>query len=94
MRSDIRSVSLTQIRIPWQASFGTKKRSTGLWLCRPNEWDRAKTFYNIIRKINPDAVQGSNWDPDSIMHYPFEARLIKEPSRYQTGLQPQGGLSS
>jgi hypothetical protein len=60
----------------------------------PNEWDRAKTFYNIIRKINPDAVQGSNWDPDSIMHYPFEAGLIKEPSRYQTGLQPQGGLSS
>ena len=35
----------------------------------PNRWDRQKTFYNIIRKIAPDTVQGSNWDPDSVMHY-------------------------
>jgi hypothetical protein len=59
----------------------------------PNEWDREKTFDNIISKIRPDTVQGSSWDPDSIMHYPFEAGLIKEPVRFRTGLQPAGGLS-
>jgi hypothetical protein len=59
----------------------------------PNSWDRNKTFHNIIRKIDPDTVQGSSWDPDSIMHYPFGSGLIKEPPQYRTGLQPAGGLS-
>ena len=38
----------------------------------PNNWSRETTFHNIIRKIQPDRVQGSTWDPDSVMHYPFE----------------------
>jgi hypothetical protein len=59
----------------------------------PNRWDRTKTFNNIISKIDPDTVQGSNWDPDSIMHYPFEAGLIREPAQYRQGLSPAGGLS-
>jgi hypothetical protein len=59
----------------------------------PNSWDRNKTFHNIIRKIDPDTVQGSSWDPNSIMHYPFGSGLIKEPTQYRTGLQPAGGLS-
>lgn len=59
----------------------------------PNFWSREKTHYNIIRKINPDEVQGSSWDPDSIMHYPFEPGLIKQPQNFQNGLQPTGGLS-
>jgi hypothetical protein len=59
----------------------------------PNRWDRATTFHNIIRKIQPDSVQGSNWDPHSIMHYPFEAGLIKDPETYRNGLDPEGGLS-
>ena len=59
----------------------------------PNGWSRDKTYYNIIRKIDPDTVQGSNWDPNSIMHYPFEAGLIKEPAQYRSGLRPTGGLS-
>ena len=60
----------------------------------PNRWDREKTHWNIIRKIAPDTVQGSSWDPDSIMHYPFEAGLILKPDRYRTEpLQPAGGLS-
>jgi hypothetical protein len=59
----------------------------------PNNWDRQTTYYNIIRKISADTVQGSNWDPNSIMHYPFESGLIMEPTRYQEGLQPAGGLS-
>jgi hypothetical protein len=59
----------------------------------PNSWDRSTTFHNIIRKIDPDMVQGSNWDPDSIMHYPFEAGLIKEPAPYRNGVDPAPGLS-
>lgn len=59
----------------------------------PNEWDRETTYYNIIRKISPDTVQGSSWDPDSIMHYPFEPGLIKEPEQYRNGLNPAPGLS-
>jgi hypothetical protein len=30
----------------------------------PNNWPREKTQWNILRKIEPDTVQGSNWDPD------------------------------
>ncbi|MDA1315618.1 MAG: M12 family metallopeptidase [Acidobacteria bacterium] len=60
----------------------------------PNFWPREKTFHNIIRKIDPDTVQGSNWDPDSVMHYPFDAGLIQEPARFRTGLRPAPGLSS
>lgn len=59
----------------------------------PNKWTRSKTFYNIIRKIEPDTVQGSVWDPDSIMHYPFNAGLIDLPEQYRNGLTPAGGLS-
>ncbi|HWO12483.1 MAG TPA: M12 family metallopeptidase [Polyangiaceae bacterium] len=59
----------------------------------PNEWTREQTFHNIIRKIVPDTVQGSSWDPDSIMHYPFEAGLINRPERYREGLRPAGDLS-
>jgi len=60
----------------------------------PNNWDRDKTFFNIIRKIPPDQVQGSTWDPNSIMHYPFGAGLIQEPAEYRTGLNPPGGISA
>ena len=61
----------------------------------PNNWDRQTTFHNIIRKIAPDQVQGSNWDHDSVMHYPFEAGMIKDPAEFQTQpLLPAGGLSA
>lgn len=60
----------------------------------PNFWDRAKTKRNIIDKIDPDDVQGSEWDPNSIMHYPFERNLIREPAQFRNGLQPAGGLSA
>lgn len=60
----------------------------------PNFWDRDKTYHNIIRKIDPDTVQGSSWDPDSIMHYPFRAALIDAPEPYaSSGVTPPGGLS-
>ncbi len=60
----------------------------------PNRWTRAQTFHNIIRKIEPDTVQGSNWDPNSIMHYPFRAGMIKEPVEFASGLTPEPGLSA
>ena len=60
----------------------------------PNRWPREKTFRNIIRKIAPDEVQGSEWDPDSIMHYPFGAGLIDLPEAHRAGLYPAPGLSS
>lgn len=59
----------------------------------PNSWSRGTTFHNIIRKITPDTVQGSNWDPNSVMHYPFGPGLIQEPAQYRNGLTPAGGLS-
>jgi hypothetical protein len=61
----------------------------------PNEWSRQKTYYNIIRKLTENSVEGTTWDPDSVMHYPFEAGLIKQPAKYLTQpLQPAGGLSA
>lgn len=59
----------------------------------PNNWDRETTKHNIIRKLDPNEVVGSEWDPDSIMHYPFEAGLIAKPADYANGLTPKGGLS-
>jgi hypothetical protein len=61
----------------------------------PNSWNREKTFHNIIRKISPDAVQGSEWDPNSVMHYPFGPGLINKPAQFRaTGITPAGGLST
>jgi hypothetical protein len=61
----------------------------------PNGWSREVTFHNIIRKIEADTVQGSNWDKDSVMHYPFSAGLITSPAEFKKrALQPAGGLSA
>ena len=60
----------------------------------PNDWDRKTTFANILEKIEPDTVKGSEWDPNSIMHYEFEKGLIQKPARYRKGLKPKGGLSA
>jgi hypothetical protein len=60
----------------------------------PNFWSRDKTHYNVIRKISPAAVHGSEWDKDSIMHYQFQAGLINIPEQYRTQpLIPDQGLS-
>ncbi|MFN9624076.1 MAG: matrixin family metalloprotease [Cyanobacteriota bacterium] len=61
----------------------------------PNNWPRTTTFENIIRKLDPRDVAGSTWDPNSVMHYPFEPGLIKSPPPYdKNGINPAGGLSS
>lgn len=60
---------------------------------KPNAWSRAQTYANIIEKIEADTVQGSRWDPNSVMHYAFGKGLIASPPRFRAGLTPAGGLS-
>jgi len=59
----------------------------------PNNWDRAKTFHNVLRKLDPTEVQGSTWDPDSIMEYRFPGGLILQPEQYRGGISPAGTIS-
>lgn len=59
----------------------------------PNNWSQQQTFHNVLRKLEPADVEGSQWDPDSVMEYWFPGGLIKEPAQYSEGLQPAGGLS-
>jgi len=56
-------------------------------------WSQSTTFFNILRKIDASTVGGTTWDPDSIMHYAFARGLILQPTQYQNGLTPHGGLS-
>lgn len=61
----------------------------------PNFWSRDKTFWNIIRKLSQSDVEGSEWDKDSIMHYPFEAGMIVKPEEFKSKrLIPSPGLSA
>jgi hypothetical protein len=61
----------------------------------PNNWDHDTTFHNILEKLSTQQVQGSTWDPDSIMEYEFEPGLIDEPDQYDiNGLTPPGTLSN
>jgi len=56
-------------------------------------WGRATTDFNILDKFDSQTVEGSNWDPNSIMHYSFAQGLIRQPEQYRNGLTPQPGLS-
>lgn len=56
-------------------------------------WDEDTTDHNILDTIDPATVEGSTWDPNSIMHYSFAAGLINLPVQFRTGLQPAPGLS-
>lgn len=60
----------------------------------PNNWPRETTFNNILRKLDVGEVEGSQWDPNSIMHYAFPSGLIERPEQYRNGLTPAGGLST
>jgi hypothetical protein len=59
----------------------------------PNFWPPEKTLNNIISKYRPSDVNGSVWDPDSIMEYPFHPGLILQPEKYRAGLFPPGRIS-
>ncbi|MFI1164402.1 M12 family metallopeptidase [Streptomyces sp. NPDC020801] len=59
----------------------------------PNHWSRDTTYANILRRLDPGEVNGSVWDPLSIMEYPFASGLILEPELYRRGIDPPGTLS-
>lgn len=60
----------------------------------PNNWTRDQTHWNVLRKLSQSEVDGSDWDPDSIMHYQFGRGLILDPSDYKNAdLIPDPGLS-
>ena len=59
----------------------------------PNNWSPENTYHNVLRKIPQSFVEGSSWDPNSIMHYSFAPGLIRNPLEYANGLQPNLGLS-
>ncbi len=59
----------------------------------PNNWTRRQTLHNVLRKLSAAIVEGSDWDPDSIMHYGFPPGLILQPAEYQGGITPALGLS-
>ena len=56
-------------------------------------WDEEKTDKNILNTLDPSTVEGSGWDPDSIMHYSFVRGLIEQPAQFRNGLKPAAGLS-
>jgi hypothetical protein len=61
----------------------------------PNSWPRETTFHNILEQLATQQVQGSTWDPDSIMEYEFEPGLIDVPDQYDlNGLTPPATLSA
>jgi len=59
----------------------------------PNNWSRDKTSHNVLRTLDPNSVEGSEWDPNSIMQYGIRAGLILQPQQYRAGLDPASGLS-
>jgi astacin (peptidase family M12A) len=59
----------------------------------PNNWPRETTFHNVLRKLDPQEVEGSLWDPDSVMEYHFGPGLIAQPEAHRDGIRPPGTLS-
>ena len=60
----------------------------------PNNWTEESTFHNVLRKLPHSEIEGSNWDPNSVMHYGFGPGLIVSPPEYAGGLTPELGLSN
>ncbi|MFF0200578.1 M12 family metallopeptidase [Streptomyces sp. NPDC005017] len=59
----------------------------------PHHWSRETTRDNILRKLSPAEVNGSVWDPQSVMEFAFPPGLILEPEEFRGGLNPPGTLS-
>lgn len=60
----------------------------------PNHWPKAQIDANIISKLPANRMQGSAWDPKSIMEYEFGPGLVKLPAPYAKGIFPPGTLSA
>ncbi|MCA9690837.1 MAG: trypsin-like peptidase domain-containing protein, partial [Myxococcales bacterium] len=59
----------------------------------PNCWEPDQIKANILDKLDPERYVGTDWDKDSIMHYPFGPGLIRSPAQHRGGLEPRAGLS-
>lgn len=80
---------------PFAGIVWNKKAVYDALAAPPNNWSKEETDFNIINKISKEEVNGSNWDPNSIMHYSFKKGLIKKPEEYANkDLRPAGGLSA
>ena len=44
----------------------------------PNRWDQDTTFRNVLKKYNENQINGSQFDPDSIMLYFFDGKLTTD----------------
>jgi hypothetical protein len=61
----------------------------------PNNWPQNTTFHNILRKLAGSEVEGTAWDPESIMHYDFPSGLVLQPQKYHDeGIHPPVGRLS
>ena len=54
----------------------------------PNRWDEDTIRRNILAKLSIAEIDGSNWDPLSIMHYPIDVGLILAPPPWDTQPTP------
>lgn len=61
---------------------------------REQGWSDEDIRWNILRKLLASEVEGSDWDPQSIMHYPFAPGLIRQPSPYETTGTPANTVLS
>lgn len=59
----------------------------------PNSWDERSARINVLDKVNPLSVDGSTYDPYSVMHYGFPAGWVLQPETLTGGWDPSGGLS-
>lgn len=61
----------------------------------PNSWPLQQIQHNILRKLNSNEVEGSDWDPASVMEYPFDPGLILRPVKYRDeGVPAPTGISA
>ena len=44
----------------------------------PNFWDEEEIKHNVLQKYSPTGIAATNFDPDSIMLYMFEAELFSD----------------
>lgn len=60
----------------------------------PNFWTEEQTRRNVLNKLSLAEIDGSDWDPNSIMHYHVRQGLILNPPEFRdTPLIPAPGLS-
>lgn len=58
------------------------------WARQTQGWDREKTFQNIIMKYDKDIINGSQFDPNSVMLYFFPGKLCTENNVVRPNVRP------